>query len=144
MESRISIIALGVSDLERSVLFYRDGLGFPTKYQESDGVAFFSAGGVLLELYPLDKLCEDISPDTPIPPPGFGGITLAHNTRTKEEVAEVLALAQSAGGKILKTAQDVFWGGRSGYFADPDGHVWEVAWGPMFKFAEDGSISLEG
>ncbi len=142
MESRITLITLGVSDLERSVRFYRDGLGFPTQYKDGAPVAFFSTGGVRLSLYPVEHLAADIDPASPPSRGGFSGITLAHNTRSKEEVAEVLSLAEAAGGKIVKPAQDVFWGGHSGYFTDPDGHYWEVAWNPFFPFAEDGSILL--
>jgi uncharacterized glyoxalase superfamily protein PhnB len=83
-----------------------------------------------------------VSPDLSPARSVFPGITLAHNTRTKAEVAQVLALAERAGGRIVKSAQDVFWGGHSGYFADPDGYYWEVAWGPMFSFAADGSLQI--
>jgi len=144
MESRISIITLGVADLARSVRFYRDGLGFPTKFKEGEGIAFFSNGGTRLALYPLDRLADDIAPGMPHSRSGFTGITLAHNVRTRAEVAEVLALAEKSGGQVVKSAQDVFWGGHSGYFADPDGYYWEVAWGPMFEFAPDGSLRVGG
>ncbi|MCE5333347.1 MAG: VOC family protein [Desulfobacteraceae bacterium] len=143
MEHRISIITLGVADLERSVRFYRDGLGFPTNYRAGESVAFFATDGVRLALYPLDKLAEDISPSLQPEKNRFGGITLAHNTRTREEVAAVLQTAEGAGGTIVKPAQDVFWGGHSGYFSDPDGYFWEVAWGPMFRFAPDGSLLID-
>jgi catechol 2,3-dioxygenase-like lactoylglutathione lyase family enzyme len=143
MEPRISIITLGVVDLIRSVRFYRDGLGFPTNFKDGDAIAFFMTGGARLALYPLDKLAEDISPSLQPVRNGFGGITLAHNTRMKEQVAEVLARAEAAGGIIVKPAQDVFWGGHSGYFADLDGHFWEVAWGPMFQFGADGSLIID-
>jgi catechol 2,3-dioxygenase-like lactoylglutathione lyase family enzyme len=141
MEPRISIITLGVADLPRSIRFYRDGLGFATKAKDTDGIAHFTTTGVVLGLYPLDKLAEDIGPQVQ-PRPGFSGITLAHNVRRKEEVAQVLALAERAGGKIVKPAQDVFWGGHSGYFADPDGHYWEVAWVPQGTFDEHGNVVL--
>ena len=144
MEPRISIITLGVADLERSVRFYRDGLGFPTNYRDSEQIAFFSTNGTRLALYPLDKLAEDVSPSLQPIRGQFSGITLAHNTRTKDEVSTVLARAEAAGGTIVKRAQDVFWGGHSGYFSDPDGYFWEVAWGPMFKFASDGSLIISG
>jgi len=122
MESRISIITLGVKDFDRSLRFYRDGLGFPTTAKEGDAIAFFQTSGTRLALYPLDKLAEDIAPGVRPSKDGFGGITLAHNARTKEEVSQILALAEKAGGKIVKPAQDVFWGGHSGYFSDPDGY----------------------
>lgn len=139
MDPRISIITLGVTDLPRAIRFYRDGLHFPTKARDTDPIAFFTTAGTRLALYPLELLAEDIAPGLP-PARGFGGITLAHSVRSKAEVAEVLALAQQAGGKIVKPAQDVFWGGHSGYFADPDGHYWEVAWGPDFKFDASGAL----
>ena len=138
MEARISLITLGVQDLQRSVRFYRDGLGFPLSSASNESVAFFKTGGVVLALYPWDKLAEDAQ--VPADGTGFRGVTLAHNVRRREEVSEVLALAAAAGGTITKPAQDVFWGGHSGYFTDPDGHLWEVAWNPFFPFAEDGTL----
>jgi len=143
VEPRISIITLGVTNFDRSLRFYRDGLGFTTTAKEGDPVAFFQTSGTRLALYPLDRLAEDIAADLkPAAPGGFGGITLAHNVRTKTEVAHTLALAEKAGGKIVKPAQDVFWGGHSGYFADPDGYFWEVAWGPMFTFDAQGALTM--
>lgn len=142
MEPRISIITLGVKDINRSLRFYRDGLGFTTKAKEGEPIAFFQTAGTRLALYPLDKLAEDISSDVHPSKGGFGGITLAHNVRTKEEVAQVLALAEKAGGKIAKPAQDTFWDGHSGYFTDPNGYYWEVAWGPMFTFDEHGALII--
>ena len=141
MESRISIITLGVRDFDRALRFYRDGLGFATKAKEGEPIAFFQTSGTRLALYPLDRLAEDISPAVkPATPGSFGGITLAHNVRSKDAVAQTLALAEKAGGKIVKPAQDTFWGGHSGYFSDPDGYFWEVAWGPMFTFDAQGAL----
>jgi len=140
MEPRISIITLGVSDLPRAIRFYRDGLGFPTDAKDDAEIAFFVTSGTRLALYPLEKLAGDISPGVAISRGGFGGITLAHNVRKKEEVAQVLALAEKAGARIVKEAQDVFWGGHSGYFTDPDGYYWEVAWGPNFGFDDAGTL----
>lgn len=127
MKPKISLITLGVADLERAAKFYRD-LGFPTE-GDNEGVVFFKLEGTWLSLYPREKLAEDarVSPEGS----GFPGITLAHNVKTKEEVREVLLLAERSGGKIVKEAEDVFWGGYSGYFSDPDGHLWEVAWNPF-------------
>ncbi|MCC6580006.1 MAG: VOC family protein [Phycisphaeraceae bacterium] len=142
MEPRISIITLGVRDLPRAIRFYRDGLGLPTSARDDATIAFFTTGGTRLALYPLDRLAEDVSPDTQVPLPGFTGITLAHNVRRKEDVAAVLDLARRAGGRIVKPAQDVFWGGHSGYFSDPDGYLWEVAWGPMFSFDSQGALII--
>jgi uncharacterized protein len=138
MEPRISFITLGVKDIQRSVSFYRDGLGFPLSSASKDDIAFFKLSGIVLALYPAHKLAEDAH----VPPQGSGfrGLTLAHNVRKREEVGEVLSLAAAAGGTITKPAQDVFWGGYSGYFSDPDGHLWEVVWNPHFAFADDGSL----
>ena len=141
MEPRLTLITLGVADLDRAIAFYRDGLGWPTSYKTGDGVAFFATTGTRLGLYGLEALCEDISPETR-PAKGFSGITIAHNVRTKEEVAAVLGEAERAGGKVVKPAQDVFWGGHSGYFTDPDGYYWEVAWNPGMPLDEAGVMSM--
>ncbi len=141
MQPRISTITLGVSDLPRSIRFYRDGLRFPTSAKDSDEIAVFITAGTRLALYPLEKLAEDVGPQV-APGKGFSGITLGHNVRKKEEVAEVLAFAEKAGGKIEKPAQDVFWGGHSGYFSDPDGYYWEVVWAPNVTFDKHGHIVL--
>ena len=141
MEPRISVITLGASDLPRSIRFYRDGLRFPTSAKDGDPIAFFATTGTRLGLYPLEKLAEDIGPHV-TPAKGFPGVTLGHNVRRKEEVAELLSLAEKAGGKIVKPAQDVFWGGHSGYFTDPDGYYWEVAWAPNATFDEHGQITI--
>jgi len=130
MEPRISIITLGVSDLARSVKFYRDGLGLPTNYQDGEGIAFFQLSGTWLALYPTDALAEDAC--LPAERAHFGGVTLAHNVPSKTAADAVIAEALAAGATLLKPAADTFWGGYSGYFADPDGHPWEVAWNPYF------------
>lgn len=140
MTPRITLITLGVADLPRAIRFYRDGLGFPTDATDEAPIAFFLTQGARLALYPKEALAEDISHEVGLSTGGFGGITLAHNVARKEEVAEVLALAEKAGGRIVKPAQDVFWGGHSGYFADPDGYFWEVAWAPMFSFDAQGAL----
>ncbi len=139
MEQRISLITLGVVDLNRSREFY-ERLGWKRAMKDVDGVVFFQAGGMALALYPRSDLAADatISPDGS----GFPGISLAYNTRTREEVDAVLEEAKAAGATLLKKAQDAFWGGYSGYFADPDGFPWEVAWNPGFSMAADGSIHL--
>lgn len=143
MEPRVSIITLGVDDLERSFEFYHRGLGFPTTGSPDSGIIFFQTQGTCLALYPRDKLAEDVAPDLPPERGLFTGITLAHNTRTKAEVDEALALAERAGGKVEKQAQIASWGGYSGYFSDPDGYLWEVAWSEGWKFHEDGSLVIE-
>ncbi len=142
MEPRLTLITLGVADLPRAVRFYRDGLGWPTTYEDGGPVAFFNTAGTRLGLYPLDHLTADISPELRPSPGGFGGITIAHNVPTREEVAEVLAQAERAGGQIVKPAQNVFWGGHSGYFTDPDGYYWEVAWNPHNPLDADGFMTL--
>jgi uncharacterized protein len=143
MEPRISIITLGVTDFVRSLRFYRDGLGWPTRATETSEIAFFNTIGARFAIYPLEKLAEDISPALTPARSGFSGITLAHNVRTREEVAAVLAQAEAAGACIVKPGQDAFWGGHSGYFTDPDGYYWEVAFAPGFQFAADGSLMLD-
>jgi catechol 2,3-dioxygenase-like lactoylglutathione lyase family enzyme len=127
MEPRISMITLGVADLARATQFYRDGLGLPAN-EKSDGVVFFELKGAWLALYPTSDLATDaqVAPEGS----GFSRVTIAHNVRTKEEVAQVLEQARAAGAVITREAQDAFWGGYYGYFTDPDGHVWEVAWNP--------------
>ena len=96
-----------------------------------------------MALYPSDQLAEDVSPDFPAERSRFPGITLAHNTRAKEEVDRILQKAVEAGGKMEKPAQDVFWGGYSGYFSDPDGYLWEVAYADSWQFHPDGSLVIE-
>jgi len=140
MKPRITVITLGVMELPRAIRFYRDGLGFPTNTKDDASVAFFMTSGVRLMLYPKEDLADDISAEVTLSPRGFGGITLTHNVEGKAEVAEVLALAEKAGGTIVKPAQDVFWGGHHGYFADLDGYYWEVAWAPMCSFDETGAL----
>ena len=128
MEPRISIITLGVTDLPRSVKFYRDGLGLPLFDENTESIAFFQNRGTWLALYPRESLATDvgISADGS----GFSGVTLAHNVRTREEVDALLEVAVAAGATLVKPAEDTFWGGYSGYFADPEGYLWEVAWNP--------------
>jgi catechol 2,3-dioxygenase-like lactoylglutathione lyase family enzyme len=141
MEPRISLITLGVDDIERSLKFYRDGLGLPTTWTGERGVVFFKTTGVCLSLYPFEKLAEDIGPGFHNPRPKFGGIAIAHNVRERDEVDRLLTQAAAAGGRIEKPAQEAFWGGYSGYFSDPDGYLWEVAWG-AFPFRDDGSLDI--
>ena len=139
MEQRLSVVTLGVADLERSRRFYEEGLGW-RRANASDEVVFYQVGGMVLALYPRDALAEDahLSAEGG----GFGGITLAYNARDRREVDAVLAEAAAAGATLLKPAQDVFWGGYAGYFADPDGHPWEVAWNPHWPLGDDGSVRI--
>ena len=139
MEQRLSVVTLGVADLERSRRFYEDGLGW-WRGNARDEIVFFQVGGVVLALVPRDELAKDAQ--VPAAGSGFGGITLAYNARSRQELDAVLAEAEAAWATILKPAQDVFWGGYSGYFADPDGHPWEVAWNPPWTLGDDGSVRL--
>ncbi|MBC7952457.1 MAG: VOC family protein [Rhodospirillaceae bacterium] len=139
MEPRLSLVTLGVADLAVSRAFYGK-LGFEESSAGNDSVAFFQAGGVVLALFGAQSLADDAG--VTLAPPGFRGITLAHNVRSKDQVALVLEEAEQAGARMVKPAQDVFWGGHSGYFADPDGHLWEVAWNPFFPMDEAGQITL--
>lgn len=130
MKPKISLITLGISDLEKSLKFYRDGLGFKThNYKEGQDAVFFEMDGTWLSLFPKDKLAEDITVSSS--GSGFTGITLAHNVGTKEEVDKVYELAILAGAKSIKKPKETIWGGYSGYFADPDGYLWEVAYNPF-------------
>jgi catechol 2,3-dioxygenase-like lactoylglutathione lyase family enzyme len=141
MQPRISIITLGVADLARSHRFYAEGLGLPTTRDPADGILFFQTHGTTLALYPYAELAADVGEAFTEPRSKFGGITLAHNVRTRAEVDELLAAAAAAGAEIIKPADDTDWGGYSGYFADPDGYLWEVAWG-AFEFNDDGSLTV--
>lgn len=137
MEPRVSLVTLGVADLGRAKAFY-EALGWRGE-QPSDDVVFFQAGGMVVALWDREKLAEDSGvEDTG----GWGGITLAHNVHSPEEVDAVLAEAERAGATIARPGAATFWGGYSGAFADPDGHPWEVAHNPFWTLREDGSISL--
>lgn len=134
MEPRISLITLGVADLERSLVFYRDGMGLSTEgiigqEFEHGAVVFFKlAGGLTLALWAQDNIAFDTGlAAAPASPTAF---TLAHNTRRREEVDAVMAAAARAGATMVKAPQDTFYGGYAGYFQDPDGHLWEIAWNP--------------
>jgi catechol 2,3-dioxygenase-like lactoylglutathione lyase family enzyme len=139
MEPRISIVTLGVDDLERAVAFY-EAMGFKAGMKVPGDVAFFQMGGMLLALWPRAKLAADAGVEDSRP--GFSGVTLAYNTRSDAEVTDVLAAAEKAGGRIVKPAQRAFWGGWYGYFADTEGHLWEVAHNPDFPIDAEGRISL--
>ena len=134
MEPRISIITLGVTDLPRAVEFYRDRLGLTLFDDNTESIAFFQNKGTWLALYPREALAADVGIplDENVGGSGFSGVTLAHNVRTREEVDTLLDVAVSAGAALVKPAQDTFWGGYSGYFADPEGYLWEIAWNPHF------------
>lgn len=141
MTPRLSVLTLGVADLERALAFYRDGLGLPTegiigREFEHGAVAFFQlAGGVRLAIWAQDDLAYDTGlPKTPISSTAF---TIGHNVMRREEVDQVIEQARRAGAEILKTPQNTFYGGYAGYFRDLDGHVWEVVWNPAMIPDED-------
>ena len=142
MEPRLSLVTLGTVDLERGIRFYRDGLGWPLAEfaAESGEVAFFRTGGAIVTLY-LRHLLAGEAGQCP-EGTGFGGIVLSHNVREREQVDAVLAEAVRAGGRILTPAREMDWGGYCGHMADPDGHIWEVAWNPGFPILEDGTLQL--
>lgn len=139
MEQRFSLVTLGVDDLERAKAFY-ERLGWQRSVRDAPGVAFYQCNGVALGLYPRKALAEDIGIDAASS--GFSGITLAYNTRTHDEVDVVLAEAEAAGAEIVKPAEEALWGGYSGYFRDPEGHLWEVAWNPGFPLDAAGNVTL--
>lgn len=139
MEPRISLVTLGVDDLDRAVRFY-EAMGLKRNMNITEGVAFFQMGGVVLGLWGREHLATDAGLSGVRV--GFPGVSLAYNTRSEVEVDDVLANAERAGGRIVKPAQRAFWGGWYGYFADTEGHLWEVAHNPDFPIAEDGTISL--
>lgn len=141
--NRINLICLGVRDMERSLAFYKK-IGFQTYEKESNPpVVFFDNRGTKLELYPLDGLAKDIGESVALPAEGvFPGVTLACNMKSEREVDDFLALAEQSGGSIAKKAQKVFWGGYSGYFRDPDGYYWEVAYADIWKFDADDMLVL--
>ena len=134
---RLTLLTLGVADLDKATQFYKAVLGTPPN-RSYEGVTFIELPGTWLALYPIEKLAEDIAPDIATAGRGFSGITLAHNARSREEVMAMVERARSAGARVVKEPQETFWGGFSGYFADLDGYHWEIAWGPMFDFAENG------
>jgi uncharacterized protein len=138
VEQRLSLVTLGVRDLVRARRFYQ-ALGWTTGWKEGEDVVFFQCGGMIVALWGRDQLAEDSGvEDTG----GWGGVTLAHNVRSPEEVDRVLDEAAAAGATIVKPGAETFWGGYSGGFVDPEGHPWEVAHNPHWTIAEDGSTRL--
>lgn len=136
MRPRLSVLTLAVDDLDKAVAFYRDGLGLKTPgivgtEFEYGAVAFFDLqSGLRLALWPRESLLHDTG--LPARPPSATEFSLGHNVASRDEVDQVMAEAVRAGGRMVKPAQDAFWGGYSGYFQDPDGHLWEVVWNPDF------------
>lgn len=140
MDQRVSLITLGVPDMEKAAAFY-EALGWQ-RADSPDGVIAFDLISQTLGLYPLAALAADIG--VPEGELGTGAVTLSHNTRSKQDVADLLAAAEAAGAEILKPAQDVFWGGHHGYFRSPDGHIWEIAFNPFSPLAENGAFRWNG
>ena len=138
MDQRLSLITLGISDLDRSRRFY-EALGWKTGAKEADDVAFFRTGCMVVALWGRDKLAEDSAVTDS---PGWGGVTLAYNTNSTEEVDTVIEEARGAGATIGREPAETFWGGYSGVFIDPDGHPWEVAHNPRWTIEADGSVTL--
>lgn len=138
MEQRLSLITLGVVDVARSRRFY-EALGWRASGASQAEVTFFQLGGIALSLWGRAELAADAE----VPNGGgFGGVALAHNARSRAEVDAILEEERAAEGRVLKVAHETFWGGYAGYFADPDGHPWEVAWNPHFGLRPDGSLEL--
>jgi uncharacterized protein len=138
VDQRLSLITLGVTDLARARAFY-EGLGWQTRAEPDDDAVFFQAGCMIVALWPRDLLAEDtVVEDNG----GWGGITLAYNTSSAEEVDEVIAQAEAAGSTVGRPPAETFWGGYSGVFMDPDGHPWEVAHNPRWTIETDGSVRL--
>ncbi len=140
-DAALSLVTLGVSDLARSIAFY-EALGFRRKAKSAGGVGFFEAGACTLAVWPAAELAKDAGMDTIETLPPFRGMSLAWNCGSKADVDAALASAKAAGAAILKPAGDVFWGGYTAYFADPDGHLWEIAYNPGFPLSDDGRLLL--
>jgi uncharacterized protein len=139
MEQRISVVTLGVKDLPLSKKFYVEGLGWKPVFENNE-IIFFQTGGTVFALFLRDQLAQDFGAG----PKTFGSapMALGHNVRAKSEVDPLILRAQSAGATVLNPASEKSWGGYSGYFADPDGFAWEVAWNPAWPIAPDGSIKF--
>ncbi|PYC69684.1 glyoxalase [Micromonospora arborensis] len=135
MEQRISLVTLGVTDVARAKAFY-EHLGW--QGQEVEETVFFQAGGLAVVLWDRDKLAADAGIDNPC----TGALTLAQNVRSRAEVDELMATAAAAGATVTKPARETFYGGYAGYYADPDGHLWEIAWNPGFTLAADGTLTV--
>jgi catechol 2,3-dioxygenase-like lactoylglutathione lyase family enzyme len=141
MEPRLSLVTLGVTDLARARRFYEEGLGWRASALSNAEVVFFQAGGTIIGCFGREALAADAGLPA-APTGGFSGIALAHNVPSRAEVDAVLAEAARAGAAITQPARDTEWGGYSGYFTDPEGHLWEVAWNPGFPLTKDGRTLL--
>ena len=143
MQQRLSMVTLGVEDLESAVAFYENVVGWKATPSPPE-IAFFDLDGVVFSLYPHDDLAGDMEGATRgAQGVAYQGFALAHNARSKQEVDEIFARLKTSGANIVKEPEEVFWGGYSGYFSDPDGHSWEVAYNPFWEIQEDGRVSME-
>jgi uncharacterized protein len=140
-EGNLSLVTLGVASLPRSIAFY-ESLGFQRKAKDLIGVGFFKAGACAIAVWPSDELAKDANVASESMADAFRGVALAWNCRSKADVDKVIKRARSAGAVVRKPARDAFWGGYSGYFADHDGHLWEVAFNPDFPLSEDGALQI--
>ena len=145
--NRLNLVTLGVRNIVKSIQFYRDVLGFEVIVngnEEAPSIAFLNNQGSKISLYPLEELAKDISADSPpAVTAGFSGITLAYNAKTKQEVDDIFATLQSNNASITKLPELVFWGGYSGYFQDPDGYHWEVAYADSWEFDEQNMLIIK-
>jgi catechol 2,3-dioxygenase-like lactoylglutathione lyase family enzyme len=141
MEQRISLITLGVADLQRAVAFYERVVGWKAE-ASPPGVVFFDLNGVVFALWPHDELAKDMGLAT-VSLPNYRGYSLAHNVQSEEEVDAIFTRLKNNGATVLKEPQKVFWGGYSGYFSDPDGHTWEIAYNPFWTIQEDGRVWMK-
>jgi hypothetical protein len=145
--NRINLITLGVRDIGKSLKFYRD-IGFEasvTGDEEKPVIVFFKNEGSKLELFPLEELAKDINEENPpeLSKGGFSGVTLAYNAKSEAEVDEILQSVKKVGARVVKEPQTLSWGGYGGYFVDPDGYHWEVAYGPNWKFDDSDMLIIE-
>ncbi|MBT3306413.1 MAG: VOC family protein [Alphaproteobacteria bacterium] len=141
MEQRLSMITLGVADLSAAKAFYEDVVGWVAAPGPPE-ITFFDLGGLVFSLYPLADMAKDRNAAPEEVGGGSQNFALAHNARSKEEVDAIFSRLSKKGAEILKEPEEVFWGGYSGYFADPDGHAWEVAYNPHWKIQKDGRVSM--
>lgn len=140
MNPRLNMVTLGVADLTKSRRFYMDAFGWKPAKGSDENIVFFYHGGIVLGLYPMNLLANDAG--VPAERSGFSGITLSINTKSREELDELYLKVIVAGAKSLIAPRDTFWGGYDCYFADPDGHPWEIAWAPFWEFDDQGSLKM--
>ncbi|HLA21405.1 MAG TPA: VOC family protein [Pseudolabrys sp.] len=140
-DARLTLATLGVYDLARSTAFY-EALGFERRARGAEGVGFFQAGACVFAVWPFEELAKDANVAAAMPAPAFRGVALAWNCRSNADVDAAIARARGAGATVPKAAQKTFWGGYAGYFSDPDGHLWEVAYNPHFPLTDDGRLTL--